>query len=363
MSELGSYDDWPGFVTGRDRVSGDAWTSTVGSLLGVPAPDPVGDVATVASWTCGRPRVRVTELAWGVGFGPRQHAWLVHPDGSDPRDLPGVVSLAAHGGLKSVGGLRQVPLPPDADDADARRVLAYRDAFEGSVSFAARLAARQVAVLVPDAFSWGSRRFALDPVPPSLVGVAGLLDAAGTPSQDRYDLLAAHHEHLLAKYAAFLSTSYAGMVAHDDLTSLRVLRGLCREVVGVTGLSGGGGRAMTLAALDPVPRVSVVAMMATWASMVPDHVLLHSWLLHTPGLGHDLWLPDLAAARMSHDLQVVYAAHDALFPVDGMRQADLTLERLFADAPGSYRPTVVDTTHAFPAATQDIVIDFLTARG
>lgn len=360
MSELDGYEDWPGFVTGRERLTGDAWTSTVATLLGVPAPDDVGEVATERSWT-DPSGVAVSELSWTVGFGPRLHAWLVHPGNQDPAELPGVVSLPSHAGLKSVGGLRQVPLPAGRADPDARRARTYRDAYEGGVSFAARLAARGVAVLVPDAFSWGSRRFPLDPVPAPLARIAALLDIADVPDDDRYDELAGHHEHLLAKYAGFLATSYAGMVAHDDLTALAVLRRLCRGVVGVTGFSGGGGRAMTLAALDPVPRVSVVAMMATWESLVPDHVLRHSWLLHTPGLGAELGLPDLAATRMAHDLQVVYAARDDLFPTDGMRAADVRLERLFADAPGSYSPAIVDTVHAFPADTQDLVIAFLTA--
>ncbi len=326
QNEIGAYGTWPAFLGIRDVVSGDPLTTTVGAALGVP--EPVRDPKVTVVSSAARRGVTTSRLSWSVGFGPELHAWLLHPTGLNPSTLPGVLALHSHAGIKSIGAARMVA----AETAGG----AYRDRAEGGEAFADRLAESGVAVLAPDAFSFGSRRFRLDPVPDALAGTADLLRRAGVPEPQWYDQLAAVHEHQVAKLAGVLGTSYAGMVAHDDLSALAVLRGLCNGHVGVTGFSGGGTRALTLSALSAVDRVAVVATMATFGSMVPDHVGTHSWLLHTPGLAQTLDLPDLAAGRRTHRLQVVYCEHDDLFPVTGMRAADARLRELFAERPGTY---------------------------
>ena len=63
----------------------------------------------------------------------------------------------------------------------------------------------------------------------------------------------------MAKAAGVLGTSFAGMVAHDDLAALRVLAGLPgvdAGRLGTIGFSGGGGRSLMLAALSPLVRIS-----------------------------------------------------------------------------------------------------------
>jgi len=223
------------------------------------------------------------------------------------------------------------------------------------------VAARGVAVLAPDAFSWGSRRFDLSQPSGQLADLAMLLDGAGVTGADRYDELAKLHEHLVAKRAGAMGTSYAGMIAHDDLTSLAVLRSLVAGPIGVTGFSGGGGRALTLSALEPVDKVAIVAMMATYESLIPDYLDGHSWLLHTPGVGRVLGLPELAAGRRTHALQVAYCEQDTLFSLAGMEAADEALTRLFSGATGSYRGIFVPTPHAVTREIHALVADFLTA--
>lgn len=345
-----AYDDWPDFVRTRPLVSGDDWTSRVASLLGVPEPLPVGEVRLVASSVS--QGLRTSELAWSVGFGPELHAWLVHRADADPAGLPGVLALHSHGGIKSIGAQRLI-----AGEAGAT----YQARFEDRQPFADEVASRGVAVLAPDAFSWGSRRFDLSEPSGQLADLAELLDRDGVAPGERYDQLAKLHEHLVAKRAGAMGTSYAGMVAHDDLTSLAVLRRLVGGPLGVTGFSGGGGRAMTLSALEPVDRVSIGAMMATYDSLIPDYLDCHSWLLHTPGLSRAIDLPELAANRRTQALQVVYCEQDTLFSPAGMHAADEELARLFADAPGSYQGIFVPTPHSMTKATQALVADFLAS--
>ena len=346
-----AYDDWYDYVRSRPYVSGDAWTTTVGAALGVPEPavTPEPRVVSVSS----SDGITTTELAWYVGFGPELHAWLLHPEGVDPSTLPGVLDLHCHAGIKSIGAERLLPGPVGK---------AYQDMYEDGVAFAAMLAARGVAVLAPDTFSWGSRRFDLSGAQGQLADLATLLAGVGVSGNDLYDGVAKLHEHLVAKRAGAIGTSYAGMVAHDDLTSLAVLRSLTSGPISVTGFSGGGGRAPTLAALAPgIEKVSIVAMMATNDSLVPDHLDCHSWLLNTPWRQRTLDLPEMAASRRQHRLHVVYCEQDDLFPLAGMKAADAELTRLFLDAPGSYEGVFVPGPHGISRATHELVADFLVS--
>lgn len=344
------YDDWYDYVWSRPYVSGDDWTTRVGAALGVPEPGvvPVPRVVDVSSLD----GVTTTELAWSVGFGPELHAWLLHPEGVDPAALPGVLDLHCHAGIKSIGAERLLDRPA---------ARSYQDQYEGGVAFAPMLARRGVAVLAPDTFSWGSRRFDLSRETGQVGDLAELLERADVPASERYDRLAMLHEHLVAKRAGAIGTSYAGMIAHDDLTSLAVLRSLVGGPISVTGFSGGGGRGPTLAALSPgITKVSIVAMMATNDSLVPDHLDGHSWLLNTPWRHRTLGLPEIAASRLTHDLHVVYCTDDELFPLDGMRAADARLKELYEGAPTTYEGVFVEGPHGVAPSTHELVADFLT---
>src|SRR6185312_13680336 len=219
--------------------------------------------------------VTTTALSWQLGFGPRTRAWLVKPAGA-AGPLPGVLALHCHAGDKYTGASRLVEFPPGRSEpgveSDPRRHDLY-----GGRAVATELAREGFAVLAHDTFSWGSRRFNLD-VPPWRTADA----MAGRQAQWReegrepgaaeaYNAAAAFHEDTVAKAAGLAGTSLAGMVAHDDLAALRVLAslpGVDPERLGCLGFSGGGGRALVLAALSPAIRsYSVTAMMTTFDSL------------------------------------------------------------------------------------------------
>lgn len=331
QTAFGGYDDWPAFMAAGRRLAG-----PVASLLGVVEPRP-GPVTRHEEHV--RDGVRATRLTWPLGFGPDASAWLLHPADSDPAALPGVLALHSHGGIKSVGAERMVDVPGVPD-----HVLAYRASAEGGRAFASDLARAGCTVLAPDAFGWGARRFDL-----------------GREDAREYDDLAGPHEHLVAKACALFDTSLAGMVAHDDLAALGVLRGVCAPgPVGLVGFSGGGGRVAALTSLDAgIGAAVIVAMMTTSASLFPDHVG-HSWLLHTRGLATGPDLPGLAAADGSHHLMVAYCADDHLFAPAGMRAADDLLQAAFEGGPGSYTGVWSETGHVFTLALQTRAIDHLT---
>lgn len=320
---FGGYADWADYLARRPRIPG-----PFGELFGVPQP---GIAQPHLDGVWGADGVTTSLLSWEAGFGPRQHAYLLHPAGADPATLPGVLALHSHGGITCVGAARMV----GTAEVPAH-VRAYRRDLEGDVCVADDLAREGFTVLVPDAFGWGSRRFDL-----------------GVDDPVAYDAAARAHEHHVAKACALLDTSWAGMVAHDDLLALEVLAGRCAPgPIGVLGFSGGGGRAAILAALDHrLGSIVVIAMMTTLASLFPDHVD-HSWLLHTRGLAAGPDLPGLLTSRGDAAVLVGYGGQDSLFPPSGVKAADALLRQAFAHASGSYTNVTVEAGHVFTPALQ-----------
>ncbi|WP_328993621.1 dienelactone hydrolase family protein [Kribbella sp. NBC_01245] len=332
------------------------------TALGVLAPAEVPPVE-VDRWR--HDGLVTTELSWQTAFGPPTRAWLVRPEHADDRPLPGVLALHCHAGVKHVGAERLVTTRTPSPGALRLRTACY----EGQ-ALADGLAREGFAVLAHDAFGWGSRGFRLDPpswrLRTTMAAYRSQWSHTGqTPGPDEvYDVAAAEHEATVAKYAGVMGTSFAGAVAYDDLTALSVLAatpGVDRRRLGVVGFSGGGGRAVHLAALAPEVSASVVVcMMSTFAALYPAYLDAHSWLLATPGIGRDREWPDLAAARRRHHQLVLYAEDDELFPPQGMADADALLRRHFEGAVGSYRGVMLPGPHRFDRAMQDLAAAFLT---
>ncbi|WP_240675456.1 acetylesterase [Cellulomonas endophytica] len=359
---LAGYEDWPSWVRGRPRHRpGDPAGDALAQVLGVPAPGPRPAVRTVAAER--RDGLRHEVLEWSTGFGPATRAHLVRPDTDDA--VPGVLGLHCHGGAKSSGG-DQLAAEGPGRSAGAARL--QRDLY-GDRAPAVALARRGVAVLCPDAFAWGSRRFPLVQRTPRLVGGVAALEALWReqgvePDDDeRYDRVSGLHEDLVAKAAGMFGTSLAGTVAHDDLVALDVLGsldGVAPDRLGAFGFSGGGGRSVLLGALAPGLRAHVVTcMMATFGSLVPRYLDTHSWLLCSPGLWDHADWPDVLPLRPGRRVLVQYGRDDALFPPAGMAAAHEQLERRAADLPDAYRAAWWDRPHVFDRPMQDEAFDFL----
>ncbi|MBE0010369.1 MULTISPECIES: acetylxylan esterase [unclassified Arthrobacter] len=357
-SAIGGYEDWPAFMTSRRRFApASADSERVANVVGVPAlPAPDDSAYTVTrSEESVVGGVRVSRLGWQLPFGPPTSARLVTPLHHEGR-LPGLLWMHCHGGNKWLGGERLVDLG-QATDPDV--VALQRKLYEGR-AVANDFARAGFAVLVHDAFSWGSRRFVLDPAPERAGDALRAATAQWTADGDRpspeltYNTLAAQHENTVAKAAALLGTSYAGMVAYDDLVALAILRQLPEvdpDWVGVGGFSGGGGRALMLAALDQRLTACVVScMMTTHESLFPAYLESHSWLLSTPGLAAVCDWPALSSLAPTTRFLVQYALDDPLFPAEGMRDADRLLRDQTDAGPEHYRGAWHPGGHIFTAA-------------
>ena len=358
-SAIPGYDDWPGYVSGRGRAVVAPGSQPLADILGVPAPP--SRVSVVTEWEETYDGVTTTALSWQLGFGPRTRAWLSQPAGVTT-GLPGVLALHCHGGNKYTGASRLVNFPPGRAEPDVESDP-LRHSLYGGRAVATELAREGFAVLAHDTFSWGSRRFELE-VPPwrtadALAGRHAQWRESGTTptAMEKYNAAAAFHEDTVAKAAGLMGTSLAGMVAHDDLAALNVLQSLPSVDsgrLGCFGFSGGGGRALLLAALSPdIRSYAVTAMMTTFESLIPAYLDAHSWLLQTPHLGRLGEWPELTALATAERLLVQYAQNDPLFPAQGMHDAHQLLDQLHA--PGQYSGAFWPVGHEFSHAMQEEV--------
>lgn len=366
-SAIGGYEDWPSYLRSHPRHIADTpERQELADALGVPA-GPAGPGAVLESVVVESEEthdgVTTSRVSWQLGFGPRTRAWFLRPAGASG-PLPGVLALHCHAGIKSAGAGRLV----DPYLVDPRlQISALQQKLYGGRPFATWLASQGFAVLAHDTFSWGSRRFDLGTAPwrtaAAVEGRKALWREAGVvPSEtDLYDAAAAAHEDTVAKTAGLLGTSFAGMVAHDDLAALRVLAGLPgvdAGRLGAIGFSGGGGRSLLLAALSPLVRSFVVTcMMTTYRSLFPSYLDAHSWLLQTPGLPRLGEYPELAGRAPADRFLVQYALADELFPEDGIRDADALLGAQHAS--GRYTGSFWPGGHAFTTDMQQEAAGFL----
>lgn len=348
--QLAGYRGWGATVRAAAPFRGPGRAATeLGRVLGVvrlrPGPVQAGEPTVLDG-------VEVRRLSWALDYGPRTGAWLLRPAG-EPGPLPGVLGLHCHGGVRSVGAESMLDPGPGA----SRTALRLRGSWYGGRAPANDLARRGFAVLVHDAFSWGSRAFDLsDPAPPLADRLAAYRarwrEQNRTPGPDEcFDLVSGWHEETLAKAAGLFGQTFAGAVLSDDLAALEVLAGLDgvdADRLGVFGFSGGGGRSLLLAGIDHRLRACAVAcMMATFDSLVPQF-LDHSWLLHIPGLWRLTDWPGLVDIGRA-DYLVQYRRDDPLFPPAGMAAAHEWLSRHTA---ARYRSTFRPGGHQFDAEMQ-----------
>ena len=298
-------------------------------------------------------------VSWSVGFGPRTEAIFLKPAGvAGP--LPGVLALHDHGYYKYFGKEKIA----DGPDGPVPELAAFRSTYYEGRAFANALARQGFAVLVPDMFLWGSRRFPLDVMPEidrALAEDTGRLLAQdrADPAVARYNGAAYNHEHHIAKYCILLGTSFAGVVAYEDRVALNYLKSRPEVNPGRTGcigLSGGGSRAALLRATSEDLAATVIAgMMCTYEELLDRCIAPHTWMFFPHGWGsHGDW-PDLAASGAPAPLLVQYLLDDPLFTVKGMRDADAKMAAAYANVAAwqAYTGTFYPGPHRFDIAMQE----------
>jgi len=301
------------------------------------------------------------EISWSVGYGPRTHAWLLYPEGKGP--FPGVVALHDHSGIKYFGKEKIAEGP----DGLVQSLEDFRDRQYGGRAFANALAREGFAVIVPDAFLWGSRRIPYEDLPESERNMTDAVAAAWQLTTDiqKYNLATTFNEHTVAKTCSILGVSLPGIIGYEDRVAVEYLAGredIVNGRIGCIGLSGGGLRSTLLqATCDRIQAAVVVGLMSTYEGLLDRNVACHTWMLYPPFWSrHGDW-PDLAGCRAPSPLLVQYDLDDALFTVAGMKDADKRLRSIYEQvhAAENYRGEFYPGPHKFDLEMQASAFSWL----
>ncbi len=317
------------------------------------------------------------ELEWRLPYGPPTRALLLKPAGARG-PLPAVLGLHDHGGAKYFGHQK-------ITRRDGPQHVLLRDhqaTYYGGRAWANALASRGFAVLVPDAFLFGSRRvrpaelpaFVVERMmaPPLAVRELRPADSDTRPAAAfevsaeeraeeirRYDAFAARHEDIVAKSLFSAGMSWPGVFLADDRAALSVL---CSRPdidagrVGCCGLSGGGLRTNLLAATDDRVRCSVtVGFMTTWRDFVLNVCHTHTWMVYVPRLSRLLDYPEILSLHMPAPALVLQTRHDPLFSLEEAHRAGAILEACYARAGAreAFVMSFYDGPHKFDVPMQE----------
>ena len=303
--------------------------------------------------------LQVEELSWQLPYGPRTEAVLLKPAGASGR-LPGVLALHDHGGHKFHGWqkITRTDSEQNAVNVD-HQARAY-----GGAPWANRLAKRGYAVLVPDAFAFGSRRVRIADLPPAIRDGMEEQESEDPKYIAAYNRWAGGHESTLAKSLLSAGTTWAGVWLAEDVHALDVLCGrddVDAERVGIGGLSGGGLRTVYLGGLDDRVRCAVcVGMMTTWRDFLLNKSHTHTWMIYVPHLPTEMDYPDILGMRAPLPTMVQNNTEDPLFTLTEMRRADVMLRQVYekAEAGDRYSCSFYGGEHKFDIAMQEDAFDW-----
>jgi dienelactone hydrolase len=304
-------------------------------------------------------------LSWQLRYGPRTQALFLKPAGASG-PLPGVVALHDHGGNKFFGWQKITRTRGDLHP----NLLDHQDRAYGDTGWANELAKRGYAVLVPDAYAFGSRRLRIADVPEVIRNGLNDADWADDPQEERsenieaYNRWAGGHETIMAKSLFSAGTTWPGVWLSEDLRALDVL--CAREDVdaarvGCGGLSGGGLRTVFLAGMDDRIRCAAcVGMMTTWRDYALHKSHTHTWMIYVPLLPNELDYPEILGLRAPLPTLVQNNNEDPLFTLPEMRRADGILREVYAkaDAADRYRCSYYPGPHKFDREMQAEAFDW-----
>ena len=309
------------------------------------------------------------ELSWSVGYGPRTHAWLLRPENA-PGPLPGIVALHDHGGFKFYGKEKIAEGP----DAPPQVIADFWATYYDSRAWANALAREGFAVLIPDTFLWGSRRFPLETMSERVLDLTRASQSAWWPSGNapfeiaQYNAAAGHHEHLVEKYCNLLGTTMAGVVSHEDRIALNYLRSrpeIDPQRIGGCGLSGGGNRStLLLATHNGIAAAVIVGLMSSYEGLLDHNIASHTWMFFPNGWSRCGDWPDIAASRAPMPLLVQYDNEDNLFTPAGMHAAHERLVEHYAGVGegAAYTGQFYPGPHKFDLEMQAAAFGWLKAR-
>ncbi len=270
----------------------------------------------------------------------RVSAYMTIPKGSGP--FPAVLLLHDHGARFDIGKEKLIrPLAVDSSRLDSARQ--WVAALYGGRWLGDELARRGYVCFCTDALNWSER------------GGAGF---------DGQQYLAANLLHL--------GSSFAGLIAQEDLRAAEFLAGyphVDRSRVAAMGLSMGAFRTWQVAALsEHIEAAVAVCWMATVKGlMVPGNNQTtgqSAFALVHPGLVRYLDYPDVASIACPKPLLVYAGEHDTLFPVPAVTAAFSKLHEVWTSQGMAKRleTRLWPVGHVFDREMQDTAFEWLSTQ-
>lgn len=363
-SIIGAYGNWAASLTGNkipllsfrnDWADIETWRSYAKKRLiermAIPDIGPLPDIRLVEEKKL--EDLLIQDIEWILPHGNPVKAYLVKPYEHRGK-LPGILAFHDHGGNKFFGREKITYTGPGHHSA----MKEHQDQYYGGRAWANELARRGYVVLVPDAFTFGSRRVLLSDVP---APVRQGLEESSVPDQNfitRYNQWASQHESIMAKSLFSAGTTWPGVFFAEDLKALDLLCSLPEvnnEKIGCAGLSGGGLRTVFMGGLDSRITCCVcVGFMTTWKDLVIHKSYTHTWMTYVPVLPNELEFAEILGLRAPLPSLVMNNNEDSLFTLEEMQHADSVLANVYqkAGAPDHYKTSFYPGPHKFDVAMQ-----------
>ena len=273
---------------------------------------------------------------------------------------PGIVALHDHGAFYVWGKEKLL------ETSGEHEVLTeFRKQYYGGKSVARELVRQGYVVIAIDMFYWGERRMLLDNDPQEYRSRTAM-----TPEHIReFNRRSQLSEQLVARSLFTAGITWPGIMVWDDLRTVGYLSQrpeVDPQRLGCVGLSVGGYRSYTLAALDERIKAAVsVGFMKSDPAQVKQHVINSTgFSFHLVGLLRYLDFPDLAALIAPRPILLMNGTKDRLFEQEGLRAAYAKIAAAYAKAGAPRQQTcrMYDVPHEFNAEMQDEAWQWLRER-
>jgi dienelactone hydrolase len=295
----------------------------------------------------------IQELEWQLPYGRPTEGTLLKPLNAK-KPLPGILAFHDHGGNKYFGKRKITK----TENAQHPLIIAHQKEYYSGLAWANELAKKGYVVLVPDAFTFASRRVMLKDVPKFMRKGLTDDDPENSDNITAYNNWASDHEHVMAKSLFSAGTTWPAVFFTEDQKALDILCSL-KEVdakrVGCAGLSGGGLRTVFMGGLDPRIHCAIsVGFMTTWKDFLLYKSITHTWMVYVPLLPMELNFPEIIGLRIPLPTLILNNKEDELYTPDEMKEADRILAELYhkAGADDRYKCSFYPGPHKFDAAMQ-----------
>jgi dienelactone hydrolase len=298
--------------------------------------------------------LHIEELSWQLPYGRPTDAILLKPANATGR-LPAILGFHDHGGNKYFG-TRKIT---KTSDQQHPLMVSHQEDYYSKRAWANEIAKRGYVVLVPDAFTFGTRRVMMQDVPEHMRNGLTDQDPENQNNIKSYNDWAGQHEHVMSKSLFCAGTTWPSVFFAEDQKALDVLSArsdVDTNNIGCAGLSGGGLRTVFMGGLDNRIKCAVcVGFMSTWQDFLLNKSYTHTWMTYVPIVPNELDFPEILGLRVPLPTMVLNNSDDFLYTLPEMKKADSILAEVFkkANASDRYKCSYYPGPHKFDAQMQD----------